>query len=65
MISGKWFQKANLLRIGQKLHKIKHNSMKNIGSTPILTNLVEVQPRNINTKFEANPYSSLVEVDKF
>ena len=26
--------------IGQKLQKITHNSMKNRGSTPILTNLV-------------------------
>ena len=31
--------------------------MKNRGSTPILTNLVGVHPRNIHTKFEANPYS--------
>ena len=29
--------------------------MKNRGSTPILTNLVGVQLRNIHTKFEANP----------
>ena len=27
--------------------------MKNMGSTPILTNLVGVHPRNIHTKFEA------------
>ena len=33
--------------------------MKNRGSTSILTNLVGVQPRNIQTKFEANPCSSL------
>ena len=31
--------------------------MKNMGSTPILTNLVGVHPRNIHTKFEANPCS--------
>ena len=31
--------------------------MKNRGSTPILTNLVGVHLRNINAKFEANPYS--------
>ena len=31
--------------------------MKNKGSTPILTNLVGVHPRNIHTKFEANPCS--------
>ena len=29
--------------------------MKNRGSIPMLTNLVRAQPRNINTKFEANP----------
>ena len=29
-----------------------------MGSTPILTNLVGVHPRNIHTKFEANPCSS-------
>ena len=29
--------------------------MKNRDSTPILTNLVRVQLRNIRTKFEANP----------
>ena len=29
--------------------------MKNRGSTPILTNLVGVHPRNTHTKFEANP----------
>ena len=46
----------DFLRIGQKLHKITHNSMKN-RSTPILTNLVGVHPRNIHTKFEANPCS--------
>ena len=31
--------------------------MKNRGSTPILTNLVGVHPRNIQTKFEANACS--------
>ena len=35
--------------------------MKNRGSTPILTNLVGVHPRNIHTKFEANPCSGLRE----
>ena len=35
--------------------------MKNRGSTPILTNLVGVHQRNINTKFEANPCSDLRE----
>ena len=38
--------------------------MKNRGSTPILTNLVGVHPRNIHTKFEANPCSRLREVEK-
>ena len=33
--------------------------MKNRGSTPILTNSVGVHPRNIHTKFEANPCSGL------
>ena len=33
--------------------------MKNRGSNPILTNLVEVHPRNIHIKFEANPSSGL------
>ena len=33
--------------------------MKNRGSTPVLTNLVGVYPRNIYTKFEANPCSGL------
>ena len=41
------------------MHKITHNSMKNRGSTPILTNLVGEHPRNIHTKFEANPCSDL------
>ena len=35
--------------------------MKNRGSTPILTNSVVVHPRNIHTKFEANPCSGLRE----
>ena len=39
--------------------------MKNRGSTPILTNLVGVHPRNIHTKFKANPCSgSREEVEK-
>ena len=33
--------------------------MKKRGSTPILTNSVGVHPRNIHTKFEANPCSGL------
>ena len=38
--------------------------MKNRGSTTILTNLVGVHPRNIHTKFEANPCSGVKEVEK-
>ena len=39
--------------------------MKNMGNTPILTNLVGVHPKNIHTKFEANPCSgSREEVEK-
>ena len=35
--------------------------MKYRGSTPILTDLVGVHPRNIRTNFEANPCSGLRE----
>ena len=38
--------------------------MKNRGSTPILTNLVGVHPRNVHTKFEANPCSGLRKTKK-
>ena len=38
--------------------------MKNRGSTPILTNFVGVQTRNINIEFEANPFSGLGVVKK-
>ena len=38
--------------------------MKNRSSTPILTNLVGVHPRNIHTKFEAIPCSGSREVEK-
>ena len=55
MISGQWFFTIEVfLRIGQILHKITHNSMKN--ST--LTNWVSVHPT-----FEANPYNSLREIE--
>ena len=37
--------------------------MKKWSSTPILTSLVEVCPRNIHTKFEANLCSGLREVE--
>ena len=49
------------LRIGQKLHKITHNSIKSKGSTPILTNLGGVHQRNIHTYFEGNLCSGLRE----
>ena len=62
MISGQWFIE-DFLRIGQKLHKITHNSIKNRDSTPVCTHDVGVRPRNIHTKFEANLCSgSRVEV---
>ena len=35
--------------------------MKNRGGIPILPNVVGVHPRNIHTKFEANPCSGLRE----
>ena len=38
------------LRIGLKMHKITYNSIKNRGTSPILTHLVEVHPRNTQTK---------------
>ena len=38
--------------------------MKNRGTSPILTNFVGVHPRNIHTKFEANPFGSREEVKK-
>ena len=50
--------------MGQKLHKIAHNSTTNKGSTPILTNLVGVQQRNIHKKFEANLCCGFREVEK-
>ena len=37
--------------------------MKNRGSTLILTNLVGIHPKDIQTKFEANPCSGLREVE--
>ena len=56
MISGQWFY-GGFLNNWPKIAKITHNSMTNRGSTPILTNLVGVHPRNIHRKFEANPCS--------
>ena len=40
---------------------MKHNSLKNKWSTPILTNLVAVSPRNIHKKFETIRCSGLRE----
>ena len=37
-----------------KLHKITHNSIRNNGSTLILTNLEGVHQNNIHTKCEVN-----------
>ena len=50
MISGQWFYRRRFLRTGQKLHKITHNSMKNKGSTPILTNIHTKHPHKIWSK---------------
>ena len=61
MVSGQWFQRKDLLRIGLKLHKITHNLMTNSGITLIFTKLIGVHPRNINRIFEANPCISLRE----
>ena len=46
------------MHIGQKLHKIIHNPLKSRGSTPN-HKLGSSLPKNIHTKFEANPSSSL------
>ena len=47
------------LRIGQKLHRITLDFIKNKRSNPILSNLVWVLSRNIGTKLGANLCSSL------
>ena len=52
LVSG--FKADDFLKIGQKMHKITHNSMKNRGSALIFTNLVGVHPMNIHTELEAN-----------
>ena len=44
------------------MHKITNNPILNRSSTPISTNLVGVYPRNIYTKFKANPCLRLREV---
>ena len=44
------------------MHKITKNSISNKRSTPSSTNLVGVHPRNIYSKFEANPCFGLREV---
>ena len=64
MISGQWFYRRFLKELAKIAQKYP-NSMKNRGSTPILTNIVGVNPRNINTKFEANlPSGWKEEVEK-
>ena len=69
-ISGQWFYRRrsfknctkvyHFLKIAQKYTIF---SMKNMGSTPILPNLVGVHPRNIHTTFEANPCRGSREVN--
>ena len=56
-------REKDLLRIGQKLHKIIILPSKSRGSIPILTNLVGLQPKNIHTKFDANLCGGLREVE--
>ena len=50
--------------IGQTLDKITFKSIKNSGSTLILSNSVTVHPRNIHAKIKANPCSGMREVKK-
>ena len=60
MNSDQWFYR----RYFKNWPNIAHNYPlfhENRGSTPILTNLIGVHPRNIHTKFEANPCSGLRE----
>ena len=45
----------------KELEKSTHNSIKNRGSTLILTNLVQVYPRNTYTKFVTNPGIGLID----
>ena len=60
MISGQWCYKRRFFNNWPKSHKITHNSMKNRGSTLIVTNLV-----GVHTKSGANPCSgSREEVEK-
>ena len=55
MISGEWFQRKRSKNWQKNCTKLPiHNSMKNVVSTLILTNLVGVLPRNIHTKLGAN-----------
>ena len=60
MIYGPWFK-----RFFKELAKNTHNSMKNRDSTPLLTNLVGIHPRNIHRKFEANPAAWEKKLKKF
>ena len=55
------FIEEDFFKNGQKLYKITHNSMQNRGRTLIWTKLGGVHPRNIHTKSEANPCTSLRE----
>ena len=59
MISGQWCRrKRSLMNWPQNTQ----NYIKNLGGIPILTILVEVHPRNIQTKYDANPCRCLREV---
>ena len=64
MISGQWFQRKRSFKfeLAKNSTKIIHNSMKNRGSTLILTNLVWVYLRKIHRKFGASPLIGLIEV---
>ena len=54
MISGHCFQRKRSKNWPKHLHKNIHNSMKNMGSTTILTYryLVGVNPRNTYSKWD-------------
>ena len=49
----------NIFKELAKIHKIANYSIQNRGCSPILMTLLGVYPRNIYTKFEANPCNGL------
>ena len=61
MISGQWFYRRRFSKNWQKIAPNYPSFHEKKDSTPILTSLVGVHPRNIHTKFEANPCSGLRE----